>query len=132
MIHSSSRRSPDIVDSYLSPPSNALVLCVVEKSQCQALERTQPLLPKDLGYVEGVTHDYRADSRQGSDRLITAYGNRLRVATLIQQPRTCRLRPLALLSSLGRIWAYQSLAEVSGGGKIWLVFVCRLILSDLR
>jgi transposase len=48
----------DIVGLYLSPPSNALVLCVDEKSQCQALERTQPLLPMGLGYVEGVTHDY--------------------------------------------------------------------------
>jgi transposase len=35
-----------------------LVPCVDEKSQCQALERTQPLLPMGLGYVEGVTHDY--------------------------------------------------------------------------
>ena len=35
-----------------------MVLCVDEKSQIQALERTQPLLPMGLGYVEGVTHDY--------------------------------------------------------------------------
>jgi len=34
------------------------VLCVDEKSQCQALERTQPVLPMGLGYVEGITHDY--------------------------------------------------------------------------
>jgi len=34
-------------------------LCVDEKSQIQALERTQPMLPMGLGYVEGVTHDYR-------------------------------------------------------------------------
>ena len=48
----------DVVGLYLSPPDNALVLCVDEKSQCQALERTQPMLPLGLGYVEGVTHDY--------------------------------------------------------------------------
>ena len=48
----------DIVGLYLSPPENAVVLCVDEKSQCQALERTQPMLPIGLGYVEGVTHDY--------------------------------------------------------------------------
>ncbi len=48
----------DIVGLYLSPPTNALVLCVDEKSQCQALERTQPVLPMGLGYLEGVTHDY--------------------------------------------------------------------------
>ncbi len=39
----------DIVGLYLSPPTNALVLCVDEKSQCQALERTQPMLP--LGWA---------------------------------------------------------------------------------
>jgi transposase len=48
----------DIVGLYLNPPHNALVLCVDEKSQIQALERTQPILPLGLGYVEGVTHDY--------------------------------------------------------------------------
>jgi putative transposase len=35
-----------------------MVLCVDEKTQIQALDRTQPLLPMGLGYVEGVTHDY--------------------------------------------------------------------------
>ena len=34
------------------------MLCVDEKSQCQALKRTQPMLPMGFGYVEGVTHDY--------------------------------------------------------------------------
>jgi transposase len=48
----------DIVGLYLNPPDKALVLCVDEKSQIQALERTQPLLPMGLGYAEGVTHDY--------------------------------------------------------------------------
>jgi len=48
----------DIVGLYLSPPDNAMVLCVDEKSQIQALDRTQPVLPMGLGYVEGVTHQY--------------------------------------------------------------------------
>jgi putative transposase len=48
----------DIVGLYLNPPENAAVLCVDETSQCQALERSQPMLPTGLGYVEGVTHDY--------------------------------------------------------------------------
>ncbi|MDP9920578.1 hypothetical protein J2W24_006260 [Variovorax boronicumulans] len=48
----------DVVGLYLSPPDNTLVLCVDEKSQCQALERTQSMLALGLGYVEGVTHDY--------------------------------------------------------------------------
>ena len=42
-----------------SPPGNALVLCVDEKSQCQALERTQPMLLMELGCIEGVTLDYK-------------------------------------------------------------------------
>ena len=44
----------DVAGLYLSPPENALVLCVDGKSQCQALERTQPMLPMGFGYVEGV------------------------------------------------------------------------------
>jgi hypothetical protein len=48
----------DIVGLYLNPPDKAVVLCVDEKSQVQALDRTQPVLPLGLGYVEGVTHDY--------------------------------------------------------------------------
>jgi putative transposase len=59
----------DIVGLYLNPPEHALVLCVDEKSQTQALERTQPLLPLGLGYVEGVTHDY---IRHGTTTLFAA------------------------------------------------------------
>lgn len=59
----------DIVGLYLNPPGNALVLSVDEKSQCQALERTQPMLPLGLGYVEGVTHDYK---RHGTTTLFAA------------------------------------------------------------
>lgn len=59
----------DIVGLYLNPPDHALVLCVDEKSQCQALERTQPLLPMGIGYVEGVTHDY---IRHGTTTLFAA------------------------------------------------------------
>ncbi len=59
----------DIVGLYLNPPDHAVVLCVDEKSQIQALERTQPLLPLGLGYVEGVTHDY---IRHGTTTLFAA------------------------------------------------------------
>ena len=44
----------DVVGLYLNPPDHAVVLCVDEKSQVQALERSQPLLPLGLGYAEGV------------------------------------------------------------------------------
>ena len=59
----------DIVGLYLNPPDKALVLCVDEKSQVQALERTQPVLPMGLGYIEGVTHDYY---RHGTTTLFAA------------------------------------------------------------
>jgi putative transposase len=48
----------DIAGLYLNPLDHALVFCVDEKSQLQSLDRTQPILPMGLGYVEGVTHDY--------------------------------------------------------------------------
>jgi putative transposase len=59
----------DIVGLYLQPPDHAMVLCVDEKSQIQALERTQPLLPLGLGYVEGVTHN---SVRHGTTTLFAA------------------------------------------------------------
>ena len=48
----------DVVGLYLNPPDNAVVLCIDEKSQCQALERTQPILPMRSGIPERQTHDY--------------------------------------------------------------------------
>ena len=59
----------DIVGLYLNPPDKAVVLCVEEKSQIQALERSQPMLPIGLGYVEGVTHD---SLRHGTTTLFAA------------------------------------------------------------
>src|SRR5579863_7759702 len=49
----------DIVGLYLNPPDRALVLCVDEKSQIQALDRTQPLLPMRPGQAERRSHDYQ-------------------------------------------------------------------------
>ena len=48
----------DIVGLYLAPPQKAVVLCCDEKSQCQALERTQPSLPLGIGHIRTRTHDY--------------------------------------------------------------------------
>lgn len=59
----------DIVGLYLSPPEHAVVLCVDEKSQIQALDRTQPLLPVDFGQPERRTHDY---VRHGTTTLFAA------------------------------------------------------------
>lgn len=59
----------DIVGLYLDPPERALVLCVDEKSQIQALDRTQPLLPLRPGQVERRSHDY---VRHGTTTLFAA------------------------------------------------------------
>ena len=48
----------DVIGLYLAPPEKALVLCCDEKSQCQALERTQPGLPLGIGHIRTRTHDY--------------------------------------------------------------------------
>jgi transposase len=64
----------DVVGLYLDPPDKAIVLCVDEKSQIQALDRTAPILPLRPGLPEKATHDYR---RHGTTTLFAA----LEVAT---------------------------------------------------
>lgn len=59
----------DIVGLYMSPPEHALVLCVDEKSQVQALDRTQPGLPLKKGRAATMTHDYK---RNGTTTLFAA------------------------------------------------------------
>jgi transposase len=59
----------DVVGLYLDPPQNAIVLCVDEKSQIQALNRTQPILPVRPGLPEKATHDYK---RNGTTTLFAA------------------------------------------------------------
>ncbi len=59
----------DVVGLYLNPPTNAIVLCVDEKSQIQALNRTQPILPVRPGLPEKATHDYQ---RNGTTTLFAA------------------------------------------------------------
>jgi transposase len=59
----------DIAGLYVNPPDHAIVLCVDEKSQIQALDRTQPILPMQPGQIERRTHDYR---RHGTTCLFAA------------------------------------------------------------
>ena len=59
----------DIIGLYLKPPEKALILCCDEKSQCQALERTQPGLPLGVGEIRTKTHDYK---RHGTITLFAA------------------------------------------------------------
>ena len=59
----------DVVGVYLNPPDKAVVLCVDEKSQVQALDRTQPGLPMERGRCQTMTHDYK---RNGTTCLFAA------------------------------------------------------------
>jgi len=63
-------RVRDVVGLYLNPPDRALVLCVDEKSQIQALDRTAPILPLRPGLPERRTHDYK---RHGTTTLFAAF-----------------------------------------------------------
>jgi transposase len=74
----------DIVGLYLHPPDRALVLCVDEKPQIQALERTAPLLPMQPGQVERRTHDYR---RHGTASLFAALDVKAGTVIADIQPR---------------------------------------------
>ena len=58
---------------YLNPPQQAIVLCVDEKSQIQALDRTQPGLPMKKGRCGTMTHDYK---RNGTTTLFTSFACR--------------------------------------------------------
>jgi transposase len=64
-----SEKLTDVVGLYLNPPEKALVLCVDEKSQIQALDRTQPSLPMKKGRAGTMTHDYK---RNGTTTLFAA------------------------------------------------------------
>jgi hypothetical protein len=59
----------DVIGLYLNPPQQAIVLCVDEKSQIQALDRTQPGLPIKKGRCGTMTHDYK---RNGTTTLFAA------------------------------------------------------------
>jgi transposase len=59
----------DVIGLYLSPPKNSVVFCCDEKTQCQALERSQPGLPLGIGHIRTATHDY---TRHGTTTLFGA------------------------------------------------------------
>ncbi len=78
----------DIVGLYLNPPDKALVLCVDEKAQIQALDRTQPVLPMRPGQVERRTHDY---TRHGTTTLFAARNTKTgRVITALHRRQRAR------------------------------------------
>ena len=87
----------DIVGLYLNPPDKAIVLSVDEKSQIQALDRTQPVLPLREGFPERQTHDYR---RHGTTTLFAAL-NVLEGSVIAQcQPRHRHQEFLRFLSQI--------------------------------
>ena len=96
----------DVVGLYLAPPENAIVLCVDEKSQIQALDRTQPTLPMRAGAAERRTHDY---VRHATTTLFAA----LEVATgnvvAITQPRHRRQEFLRFLKHVAKAYPDQEL-----------------------
>jgi len=96
----------DVVGLYLAPPKNAVLLCIDEKSQIQALDRTQKTLPMQPGHAEQRTHDY---VRHGTTTLFAA----LQIATG-QVTAVCRNRHrhtefLAFLTHVARAYPDQEL-----------------------
>jgi transposase len=91
----------DVVGLYLAPPENAVVLCVDEKSQIQALDRTAPMLPMQPGLPERRTHDY---VRHGTTTLFAALEIATGKITGRCQPRHRHQEFLRFLKQLARAY----------------------------
>ncbi len=96
----------DVVGLYLAPPENAIVLCVDEKSQIQALDRTQKTLPMKPGLAERRTHDY---IRHGTTTLFAALEIATGKVTGITQPRHRSQEFLRFLKHVGKAYPDQEL-----------------------
>ncbi len=99
----------DIVGLYLNPPENAIVLCVDEKSQIQALDRTMPVLPMQPGLVERRSHDY---VRHGTTTLFAALEIATGKVTAALKPRHRNQEFLAFLKQIER--AYRDVVDDQG------------------
>ena len=91
----------DVVGLYLNPPQNAVVLCVDEKSQIQAVDRTQKLLPMQVGYPEQRTHDY---VRHGTATLFAALDIATGHVTAVTKKRHRHQEFLAFLKQVARAY----------------------------
>lgn len=91
----------DVVGLYLNPPQNAIVLCVDEKSQIQALDRTAPMLPMQPGLPERRTHD---DKRHGTTTLFAALEIATGKVTAACKPRHRHTEFLAFLKQVARAY----------------------------
>ena len=99
-------RVTDVVGLYLNPPENAVVLCVDEKSQIQALDRTAPMLPMQPGLPERRTHDYM---RHGTTTLFAALDIATGTVTAACKPRHRHQEFLAFLKQVARAYPDQEL-----------------------
>jgi transposase len=96
----------DVVGLYLDPPTNAVVVCIDEKSQIQALDRTAPLLPIRFGQAERRTHDY---VRHGTTTLFAALEIATGEVTGICKPRHRHQEFLVFLRHVARAYPDQQL-----------------------
>ena len=96
----------DVVGLYLNPPENAVVLCVDEKSQIQALDRTAPILPMQPGLAERRSHDY---VRHGTSTLFAALEIATGQVTGAVKPRHRNQEFLAFLKQIARVYPEQEL-----------------------
>jgi transposase len=99
----------DVVGLYLAPPERAIVLSVDEKTQVQALDRTQPMLPMRPGQVERHTHDYK---RNGTTSLFAALNVATGEVTQEARARHTGADFLAFLRRLDRVYPDQDLHVV--------------------
>ncbi len=99
----------DICGLYLSPPEHAIVLCVDEKSQIQALDRTVPILPMQEGRIERRSHDYY---RHGTTTLFAALDIATGQVTAALKPRHRHQEFLAFLKQIER--AYRHVLDADG------------------
>ena len=91
----------DVVGLYLDPPENAIVLCVDEKSQIQALDRTAPMMPMQPGLPARRTHDYK---RHGTSTLFAALEIATGKVTGACKPRHRHQEFLAFLKQVARAY----------------------------
>jgi hypothetical protein len=99
----------DVIGLYLAPPKGALVLCVDEKTQIQALDRTQPTLPIKPGKAARMTHDYK---RNGTTSLYAALEIATGELTGSCDPQHTHREFLAFLNQLVRAYPRRPLHVV--------------------
>ena len=100
----------DVIGLYLAPPENAVVLCIDEKSQIQALNRTQKVLPLQPGHAEQRTHDY---VRNGTTTLFAALEIATGKVTGLCQNRHRHQEFLAFLKHVARAYPDRQLHLVA-------------------